>query len=75
MKTFPRKAGSDPENAKILQLNRKVGAVVHTTGKIWSLGHWDGSTCRKVGNFGWIHVDPIALVSVSTLQCSLLEPL
>ncbi|CAL1173031.1 unnamed protein product [Cladocopium goreaui] len=30
-----KKAGSDPESAKILQLNRKVGAVVHTTGKIW----------------------------------------
>ncbi|CAK9115108.1 unnamed protein product [Durusdinium trenchii] len=30
-----KKAGTDPETQKIVQLNRKVGAIVHTTGKIW----------------------------------------
>lgn len=36
-----RKVGSDLESAKITQLQRKVGAVVHTTGKIWMLGAWE----------------------------------
>lgn len=30
-----KKPGTDPATQKILKLNRKVGAVVHTTGKIW----------------------------------------
>ncbi|CAJ1407795.1 unnamed protein product [Effrenium voratum] len=30
-----KKAGTDPETQKIVKLNRKVGAVVHTTGKVW----------------------------------------
>lgn len=30
-----KKPGPDPETEKILKLSRKVGALVHTTGKIW----------------------------------------
>ena len=45
-----RKAGSDPEKAKILQLTRKVGAVVHTTGKIWRLDR--GSDMFDIGKTG-----------------------
>eukprot|EP00434_Breviolum_minutum_P011351 symbB.v1.2.010016.t1/scaffold648.1/size176576/1 len=30
-----KKAGSDPSSAKIMQLNRKIGMVIHTTSKIW----------------------------------------
>jgi len=30
-----KKAGTDPETQKIVKLNRKVGAIVHTTGKVW----------------------------------------
>lgn len=30
-----KKPGTDPGTEKILKLNRKVGAVVHTTGKTW----------------------------------------
>lgn len=38
-----KKPGTDPETGKILKLNRSVGAIVHTTGKIWkgaSGGFW-----------------------------------
>mmetsp|Transcript_76922 Transcript_76922/g.135537 ORF Transcript_76922/g.135537 Transcript_76922/m.135537 type:complete len:375 (+) Transcript_76922:67-1191(+) len=31
-----KKAGGDPETQKIVKLNRKVGAIVHTTGKVWT---------------------------------------
>jgi len=30
-----KKPGTEPETQKILKLNRKVGHVVHTTGKVW----------------------------------------
>jgi len=30
-----KKPGTDPETQKILKLTRKVGSIVHTTGKIW----------------------------------------
>mmetsp|Transcript_122163 Transcript_122163/g.346300 ORF Transcript_122163/g.346300 Transcript_122163/m.346300 type:complete len:277 (-) Transcript_122163:62-892(-) len=30
-----KKPGTDPETQKMIKLNRKVGHVVHTTGKIW----------------------------------------
>lgn len=30
-----KKPGKDPATQKILKLSRKVGAIVHTTGKIW----------------------------------------
>eukprot|EP00747_Dinoflagellata_sp_TGD_P210427 gnl/TRDRNA2_/TRDRNA2_83697_c0_seq1.p1 gnl/TRDRNA2_/TRDRNA2_83697_c0~~gnl/TRDRNA2_/TRDRNA2_83697_c0_seq1.p1 ORF type:complete len:193 (-),score=37.44 gnl/TRDRNA2_/TRDRNA2_83697_c0_seq1:137-715(-) len=38
-----KKPGDDPETQKIIKLSRKVGSVIHTTGKIWkgaSGGFW-----------------------------------
>ncbi|CAE8738076.1 unnamed protein product, partial [Polarella glacialis] len=38
-----KKPGTDPETQKFIKLTRKVGAVVHTTGKVWkspSGGFW-----------------------------------
>lgn len=38
-----KKPGFDPETQKIIKLNRRIGAVVHTTGKTWrspSGGFW-----------------------------------
>jgi len=42
-----KKPGEDPETQKILKLNRKVGSIVHTTGKVWK---------GKSGGF-WVEVD------------------
>jgi len=38
-----KKPGTDPETQKIIKLTRKVGSIVHTTGKVWkgaSGGFW-----------------------------------
>lgn len=42
-----KKPGTDPETQKMIKLNRKVGAIVHTTGKVW----------KGAGGGFWVELD------------------
>jgi len=42
-----KKPGADPETQKIIKLSRKVGHIVHTTGKVW----------KGAGGGFWVELD------------------